>query len=325
MASVMASVTETQGAGSGRLDLSNQAMPIDLPAGLRLRRLVVRGCGWLSELPAGLSCAELDARGSGLRRVPADLRVAFRLDLQGCAQLEELPEGLQVGTLVLRGCRRLARLPEGLCVNFLDIRECVLLSEWPRDLSVRIGRLNMAGCSRMTGVPEGLGRLSQLNIADCVNLRALPEGMEVASSLELSNSGLTGLPSSLRGVPLRWRGVPIDERVAFHPESITVAEVLAEDNAERRRVLLERVGLERFLAEAGAEVLDEDRDAGGPRRLLRVAMPGDEDLVVVLVHCPSTGGRYLLRVPPTMDTCRRAVAWTAGFDNADDYQPLAEA
>ena len=40
------------------------------------------------------------------------------------------------------------------------------------------------------------------------------------------------------------------------------------------------------------EVLDADRDAGGPRRLLGVPMPGDEDLVAVLVHCPSTGARY---------------------------------
>jgi hypothetical protein len=60
------------------------------------------------------------------------------------------------------------------------------------------------------------------------------------------------------------------------------------------------------------------------RKLLRVPMKGDEDLVCVLVICPSTSRQYILRVPPTMRTCRQAIAWTAGFDNADDYHPLVE-
>ena len=118
--------------------------------------------------------------------------------------------------------------------------------------------------------------------------------------------------------------MPINERIAFHPERITVNEILSAANAELRRVLLERVGLDRFLSEAGAEVLDQDRDAGGERRLLRVPMSGDEDLVCVLVHCPSTSRRYILRVPPTMKTCHQAIAWTAGFENPDDYSPLVE-
>ena len=45
----------------------------------------------------------------------------------------------------------------------------------------------------------------------------------------------------------------------------------------------------------------------------------------MMVRCPSTGGRYLLRVPPTMKTCRQAVAWTAGFDDPSLYRPLVEA
>jgi len=92
----------------------------------------------------------------------------------------------------------------------------------------------------------------------------------------------------------------------------------------RRRVLLERVGFERFLREVEAEVVDEDTDAGGERRLLRVAMQGDEDLVCVSVKCPSTGRQYLLRVPPRTRTCHEAVAWTAGFSNPHDYKPAIE-
>ena len=106
--------------------------------------------------------------------------------------------------------------------------------------------------------------------------------------------------------------------------NITVDEILAESNSALRHVLLERFGLERFFSEANAQVLDIDRDAGGERKLLRVPIAGDEDLVCVLVHCPSTGRRYILRVPPTMKTCREAIAWTAGFDNPGLYRPLIE-
>ena len=116
----------------------------------------------------------------------------------------------------------------------------------------------------------------------------------------------------------------LDARIAFRPEEITAAEVLAERNAEVRRVKLERMGIERFLADANPETLDEDTDPGGPRRLLRVEWEGDEPLVCVLVCCPSTGRRYTLRVPPQMETCRQAVAWAAGFDNPDDYRPIEE-
>ena len=78
------------------------------------------------------------------------------------------------------------------------------------------------------------------------------------------------------------------------------------------------------MTEANSELLDQDRDVGGERKLLRVSMERDEALVCVLVLCPSPGRRYILRVPPTMKTCRQAIAWTAGFDNPDDYRHLVE-
>jgi len=53
-------------------------------------------------------------------------------------------------------------------------------------------------------------------------------------------------------------------------------------------------------------------------------MNNDEPLFLLAVQCPSTSRQYTLRVPPTMRTCHQAAAWIAGFDNADDYYPLAE-
>jgi hypothetical protein len=88
--------------------------------------------------------------------------------------------------------------------------------------------------------------------------------------------------------------------------------------------MLERYGLDRFMVDAEAETLDEDSDAGGKRRLLRLKLEGDEDLVCVTVVCPSTERQFVLRVPPTMRTCRQAIAWTAGFDDPDMYHPMVE-
>lgn len=89
-------------------------------------------------------------------------------------------------------------------------------------------------------------------------------------------------------------------------------------------MLLERFGYDRFILQANVEVVDTDRDPGGERRLLRVSLEGDEDLVCVSVFCPSTGDRYIIRVPPNMQTCHQAVAWIAGFDDPNEYQPLVE-
>ena len=123
---------------------------------------------------------------------------------------------------------------------------------------------------------------------------------------------------------LRWRGVPIDHRIAFEPETITAQEVLGTNNAELRRVMLERMGYEAFMIGAEAQELDRDTDPGGERCLLRVPLVGDEDIVCISVFCPSTGRQYIIRVPPQIRTCRRAAAWIAGFSDENEYRPIAE-
>lgn len=295
-----------------------------LPERLWLLRLSLNGCIALERLPEHLTCYELEARSTHLRSLPSTLKVEYRLDLEGCTELEDLPEGLQVGTLVLRGCTSLRRLPEGLSVAFLDLSSCVSLRGWPERGELRSGRLRATNCTGLRTLPPWLTELSQLDLCGCSAISELPEGLRISSWIDVAGTGLRALPASLDGVEIRWRGVPVDARIAFHPETITTSEVLGEPNVERRRVVLERLGYERFLREAGAVIQDHDRDPGGERRLLRIRIPDDEDLVCVSVICPSTGRQYLIRVPPTMRTCRQAVAWTAGFDNPNDYRPLVE-
>ena len=118
--------------------------------------------------------------------------------------------------------------------------------------------------------------------------------------------------------------MPVTAQIAFFPETLKGPDILSERNAELRRVMIERVGFEKFIREVKAEILDTDRDRGGERKLLRVPLEGDEAIVIVSILCPSTGRQYLVRVPPNSRTCHQAVAWTAGFDNPDDYAPIEE-
>jgi uncharacterized protein DUF6745 len=309
---------------AGVLDLADIHEPFTLPDGLVARRLVLRGSTGLARLPRGLRCYELDARQTRLRRLPNDIAVENRLDLEGCTALEQLPEGLKVGSLVLRDCAALTALPEGLDVYFLDITGCSQLVRWPRSGALRIGRLLARGCTRLATLPSWLTDLAQLDVGGCESLTDLPPTLRVTSWIDLAHTGISWLPVAARGAQIRWRGVPIDERIAFRPETITGAEVLGEQNAERRRVLLERMGYEAFLQHVQAQELHRDQDAGGERRLLQVPLDGDEPLVCLAVFCPSTGRQYLLRVPPNMRTCHQAAAWIAGFDNPKLYRPIAE-
>ncbi|HEY0734377.1 MAG TPA: hypothetical protein VGD69_05685 [Herpetosiphonaceae bacterium] len=317
-------LTLPRGLSATSIDLSGSVNLRELPHDLTVGRLNVNGCSRLRDLPDGLRCFELSACNTRLRTLPSSLQVTNRLDLSGCTELMSLPDNLKVGTLVLRECVSLLALPEGLDTHFLDISGCTRLTAWPRRACVRIGRLNARGCTRLASLPPWLTHVAQLDISGCSNLQRLPETLVVSSWIDVAHTGLTELPPQLQSVPLRWRGVPITPRIAFEAETLTADEVLAQPNAELRRVLLERLGYGAFLATAQAITLDQDEDPGGERRLLKVPLKGDEDLVCVAVYCPSTGRQYLIRVPPTMRSCRQAVAWIAGFDNPDDYQPLVE-
>ena len=79
---------------------------------------------------------------------------------------------------------------------------------------------------------------------------------------------------------------------------------------------------ERFVSELGGVVLDI-----GPRgTLYEVRLPADDPERVaryVQVQDASTERRYLLRVPPTIQTAAEAVAWSFGL-SAEEYRPVQE-
>jgi len=142
-------------------------------------------------------------------------------------------------------------------------------------------------------------------------------------------------------------GTRVPAHVVERPETITVAEIDAETNAEVRRVMIDRYGPARYVQDSGAEVVHElpaDHSMIGLRtaRVLRKEVPDDEPIVYVdlLNSTPEPDGtvkRYMLRVDPNAysgEASRNAHAAAAStwrdangeltYKRWQDYAPQAE-
>jgi hypothetical protein len=140
-------------------------------------------------------------------------------------------------------------------------------------------------------------------------------------------------------------GVRVPAKVIEAPETLTVAEIRGEQNAEVRRVMIDRFGAAKYLRAIGAKVRHEDVDQFGFARRLLVADIGDVEPLCMVEVVNSTpepidytpdaeaagiwvGARwhkiYTLRVPPSMKTTGDALAWTFELPNAASYRPLVE-
>ena len=122
-----------------------------------------------------------------------------------------------------------------------------------------------------------------------------------------------------------WHGITVDRKIIEEPESITVAQINKEQNAEIRRCLIERYGDGRYLEDAGAKVIDQHPKFG---KLLEIERPGDEPLarVRVLNSTPEPDGTtkiYYLKVPPGMKSVVDAIGWTFNL-KPGDYDPGLE-
>ena len=131
-----------------------------------------------------------------------------------------------------------------------------------------------------------------------------------------------------------WHGHRVGRDLVMRPELITVAAIEEQENAEVRRVMIERYvgsdpkdgldGYGRYIRDCKAK--RRDRSKWGI--LWEKRLPGDETLVMVEVvnSTPEPDGtfrKYFLRVDPACRSARDAIAWTFGM-LAKEYQPLME-
>lgn len=251
----------------------------------------------------------LDLRANLLEALPptvGDLRGLWRLNLSQ-NRLQTLPA--EIGDLA-------SLLALDLTNNPLTSLPATLAN-----LSL-LDDLVLDGCVALTSLPAGL-RVRRLSLRQCEGLTSLPPDLVVSEWVDIGGSRVVGKAPA--GAEVRWNGVTMPQRSrVMHPEKLTTAHILKEQNLEVRRALIERIGLERFVRDARPTVLQSDSDPGGERRLLRIELQHDEPLVLLHVTDPSTGRQYFLRVPPNMSTCHQAAAWIAGFDDPADYRPIIE-
>ena len=145
----------------------------------------------------------------------------------------------------------------------------------------------------------------------------------------------------------RWRdgtalyavhGVRVPRSVVERPETITVARIDAEQNAEVRRIMIERFGTARFMRESGAQALHVDHTGTLYER--RFA-DGSKALACHVVNstleADGSTREFWLRVHPELRpllgegrlgepqelTARNAVASTFGL-RGEEYAPLAQ-
>lgn len=122
-----------------------------------------------------------------------------------------------------------------------------------------------------------------------------------------------------------WRGLRISRKIIMEPESIAVGDIDAERNAEIRRVMVERYGMERYVRDSNAKLVHEDSWG----KLYRKEQTRDEaiQMVELVNSTPEPDGsfkNYMLRVPPTITTAKAAAAWLSWKDNPADYNPEAQ-
>lgn len=126
------------------------------------------------------------------------------------------------------------------------------------------------------------------------------------------------------GLVLSWaiNGVQVDEQIVLRPETQTLAQIRAEQNAEVKRVRIERYGWAKYLKESDAKVLDVAVHPQWMESLMEVDRasnfviatkigvgsfrPVDEGYKVLVTVDPSTGRVYALEVDGDCLTCADA-------------------
>ena len=113
-----------------------------------------------------------------------------------------------------------------------------------------------------------------------------------------------------------WHGVRISQAIIEAPETLTVERIHAERNAERRRIMIERWGWERYLDVVNAALRDVDIEPAGSAGLrgLYRCDDGQQPMQLLVCCCASTGRTYNLEVPPEVETCQQAANWLAQQD-----------
>jgi hypothetical protein len=142
-----------------------------------------------------------------------------------------------------------------------------------------------------------------------------------------------------------WHGVRVTKQIIENPDTLTVEQIKNEENAEVRRIMIERMGWDTFCAKAQMRVIHVDelhshfpaipvselveegsrlvvsyRDGTERAQLLEADGLTDFEerpLRFVRLTDPSTGREYTIRVKHSHTRCYEAVGWTFGLTETE--------
>lgn len=307
---------------TGEIQLSDLPALKGLPPRLQYESATFTQLPWLEGLPANLLLDTLVvAKCQNFKALPPRLAVAYEIQIEDCASFETIPPETTCHDFRLLGGQVRSIDTKWRSMRSLVVRTPTLI-RLPQTLGC-VDLLDLAGCSDLQELPSGLTVSGPLDLRGCEQLRGIPAQMPPPERAELGGTRLQEVPATWSNAPLFWHQVPVSARILYNASSIPPSQVLAETNVEIRRVLIERIGLSNLVRAVEAEVVHEDTDAGGPRKLLRIRSKAREDILVLSVVCPSTGRNFILRVPPTVQSCHAAAAALAGLA-PEHYNPVQE-
>jgi internalin A len=103
-----------------------------------------------------------------------------------------------------------------------------------------------------------------------------------------------------------YHGVRLPEQYGQVPPNQWQSQwILAQENAELRRVLIQGIGYDRLCQELSAKQIDSWQEYA----LLQIDNADVEPICLLKMTCPSTGFIHALRVPPNLTSAKEAIGW----------------
>ena len=136
-------------------------------------------------------------------------------------------------------------------------------------------------------------------------VKKLPESFSAALDLSEALGSLQFLPQAPLNT-VRISGVDLPRKYWIPTSEWQAQWLLETNNAELRRLLMQRIGYDRLCQELQATELDTWREY----TLLKIDAKVDvEPIHLLKMTCPSTAHIHTLRVPPSLTSAREAIKW----------------
>jgi hypothetical protein len=186
------------------------------------------------------------------------------------------------------------------------------------------GRIRLRSDSiaeRLNLKEENLGLWSLMNWQDVAVTVYGPSGTRPVTKGHFENHQRQGRWLQRGKVEYYLSGVQVSRKLFEEdPDQWDPLEVLKIPNTQIRSSFLNKMGYEKLLARLPHHLIDSDTSDGS--QLLSLETAADNEILLtrdrvmrlLKVICPSTGATYVLRVPPTVESCQQARHWTFGLE-----------